>query len=76
MQYSKTLLHSMLGGTGGPLTDAERLQETANLRIKSVNPDIEITKLQDFPNIDDIDFQVNQNCTWKFLIQLPKKILP
>lgn len=59
VDYKRLLLESMLEGTI-PLTDAERLQQTASFRIKSINPYVEVTKQQDFPNIDDIHLQVNK----------------
>ncbi|XP_018573011.1 cilia- and flagella-associated protein 206-like [Anoplophora glabripennis] len=66
VNFNKEQMDSILESTG-PHTDAQRLQETANLRIKSLNPEVEVTKLQNFPNIDDIYLQYLGFCSWKLV---------
>lgn len=56
---SKTLLNKMLENTK-PLTDVERLRKTNKFKINSLNPEVKVTKLQNFVNISNIHLQVNK----------------
>ncbi|KAJ8960046.1 hypothetical protein NQ318_009483 [Aromia moschata] len=48
-------------------TDAERLEETANLIIESDNNEVEIYSVDDFPDIDKIQLEYLGFCCWKMI---------
>ncbi|XP_060528377.1 cilia- and flagella-associated protein 206-like [Cylas formicarius] len=72
--YSTSMIHEILGANGA-LTDAQRLEKTAHLKIRSENPDIEILSVEDFRNFDKIDLEYLGFCCWK-LIETDGALIP
>ncbi|KAJ8937937.1 hypothetical protein NQ314_011656 [Rhamnusium bicolor] len=54
--FNREVIESLIEDTIS-LTDAERLEETANLIIRTENPDIKVFNLEILPNIDNIRLQ-------------------
>ncbi|KAJ8973097.1 hypothetical protein NQ317_008189 [Molorchus minor] len=64
--YNKDLFRSVLDQDGAR-TDAQRLEETANLKLESGNEKVRIISAKKFPDIDKIQLQYLGFCCWKLV---------
>ncbi|XP_074036375.1 cilia- and flagella-associated protein 206-like [Leptinotarsa decemlineata] len=49
------------------VTDAERLEKTANCSLKSTNEQVQVFRIENFQNIDKVRLQFLGSCCWKFV---------
>nr|XP_023018288.1 cilia- and flagella-associated protein 206 [Leptinotarsa decemlineata] len=66
LEYNKEWLESVLDNQPA-VTDAERLEKTANCSLKSTNEEVQVFRIENFQNIDKVRLQFLGFCCWKFV---------